>query len=86
MLIHLLDQVQAAPIADLPHHLLGLTHFDPMQIPDIVMALGDSTLKDPDFGTSIGGAWGKFVRTGQVWAFLGGTIFGYLVKTFTTYG
>jgi hypothetical protein len=86
MLIHLLDQVSIAPIADLPHHLLGLTHLDHMQMPDIVMALGEKTLEDPDFSKSIGGAWGKFVKTGQVWAFLGGTIFGYLIKTFTTYG
>jgi hypothetical protein len=86
MLIHLLDQVSTAPIADLPHHLLGLTHFDPMQMPDILMDLGNKVLEEPDFSKSVGGAWSKFVRTGQVWAFLGGTIFGYLIKTFTTYG
>jgi hypothetical protein len=86
MLIHLLDQVSTAPIADLPHHLLGLTHLDQVHMPPIVMDLANKALEEPDFGKSIGGAWGKFVRTGQVWAFLGGTIFGYLVKTFTTYG
>ncbi|MBE9033042.1 hypothetical protein IQ266_25220 [filamentous cyanobacterium LEGE 11480] len=30
--------------------------------------------------------WNNVVKTGQVWAFLLGAIFGYLAKTFTTYG
>ncbi|MBD2328529.1 hypothetical protein [Alkalinema sp. FACHB-956] len=42
--------------------------------------------KEPDFAGDVGKAWGRFVKTGQVWAFLIGIIFGYLIKTFTSFG
>jgi len=42
--------------------------------------------KDPDFAGDIGRTWNHFVKTGQLWAFLGGLILGYLVKTFTSFG
>ncbi len=90
MLIHLLDTLSNAPVADLhshllsQHHLLGMTHLHPIEMPNILAI--DNILKEPDFTGDIGKAWGKFVRTGQVWAFLAGSVFGYLLKTFTTYG
>ncbi|MGA1285615.1 MAG: hypothetical protein ACO34J_16375 [Prochlorothrix sp.] len=31
-------------------------------------------------------AWATFVETGQIWAFLIGTIIGYTLRVFTTYG
>ncbi len=42
--------------------------------------------KDTDLSGDIGKWWNGVVKTGQVWAFLLGAIFGYLAKTFTTYG
>jgi hypothetical protein len=42
--------------------------------------------KETDLGGDIGKWWNGVVKTGQVWAFLLGAIFGYLAKTFTTYG
>jgi hypothetical protein len=42
--------------------------------------------KETDIGGDVGKWWDKAVKTGQVWAFLLGAIFGYLVKMFTTYG
>ena len=42
--------------------------------------------KEPDIAGDVGKAWSRFVKTGQVWAFLIGMIFGYLVKTFTSFG
>jgi hypothetical protein len=42
--------------------------------------------KDTDISGDIGKWWNGVVKTGQVWAFLLGAIFGYLAKTFTTYG
>jgi hypothetical protein len=90
MLIHLLDTLSNAPIADLQHylvsqqqHLLGMSHLDHIQMPDL---LAYGAIKETDFVGDVGKAWGKFVRTGQVWAFLAGGVFGYLLKTFTTYG
>jgi hypothetical protein len=43
-------------------------------------------IKETDLSGDVGKWWDKVVKTGQVWAFLLGAIFGYLVKTFTTYG
>jgi hypothetical protein len=42
--------------------------------------------KETDISGDVGKVWAKAVKQGQVWAFLLGAIFGYLVKTFTTYG
>jgi hypothetical protein len=42
--------------------------------------------KETDLGGDLGKWWNGVVKTGQVWAFLLGAIFGYLAKTFTTYG
>jgi hypothetical protein len=42
--------------------------------------------KETDLSGDIGKWWNNVVKTGQVWAFLLGAIFGYLAKTFTTYG
>jgi hypothetical protein len=42
--------------------------------------------KEPDLAGDVGKMWNNFVKTGQAWAFLGGLILGYLVKSFTTFG
>jgi hypothetical protein len=42
--------------------------------------------KEPDIAGDIGKSWNHFVKTGQVWAFLIGIVFGYMAKTFTTFG
>ncbi len=42
--------------------------------------------KQTDLGGDVGKWWDNVVKTGQVWAFLLGAIFGYLAKSFTTYG
>ena len=31
-------------------------------------------------------AFDNFVKTGQAWAFIIGLVFGYMIKTFTTFG
>lgn len=48
--------------------------------------LGDKIIEDPDLGGGVQRAFNNFVKTGQVWAFLIGIIFGYFVKTFTSFG
>jgi hypothetical protein len=42
--------------------------------------------KETDLSGDVGKWWNNVVKTGQVWAFLLGAIFGYLAKTFTSYG
>jgi hypothetical protein len=46
----------------------------------------DFNFKEPDFAGDIGKSWAHVVKTGQVWAFLVGAFFGYLIKTFTSFG
>ncbi|MCY7392489.1 MAG: hypothetical protein LH647_13695 [Leptolyngbyaceae cyanobacterium CAN_BIN12] len=43
-------------------------------------------LKPTDLGRDIGVWWNGFVKTGQLAAFIVGIIFGYMVKTFTSFG
>lgn len=42
--------------------------------------------KEPDIAGDLQKAFNNFVKTGQVWAFLVGIIFGYLIKGFTSFG
>jgi hypothetical protein len=53
---------------------------------DLFAQTGSGYIKETDLGGDFSKMWKKFVSTGQVWAFLVGTIFGYLAKTFTSYG
>lgn len=82
--------IDATHLTTLPHS--GLFHFDLLQTlhiphPDSdLLAQINSQIKETDLGGDVSKMWKKFVSTGQVWAFLIGTIFGYLVKTFTSYG
>lgn len=41
---------------------------------------------DADLVAQAKEAWATFVETGQIWAFLIGTIIGYTLRVFTTYG
>lgn len=43
-------------------------------------------LKQTDIGRDIGVWWNGFVKTGQLAAFIAGIVFGYMVKTFTSFG
>lgn len=43
-------------------------------------------LKPTDLGRDIGVWWNGFVKTGQLAAFIAGIVFGYMVKTFTSFG
>lgn len=43
-------------------------------------------LKQTDLGRDIGVWWNGFVKTGQLAAFIAGIVFGYMVKTFTSFG
>lgn len=54
-------------------------------LPIDLAALGDKELK-VDLAGDVQKAFNNFVKTGQVWAFLIGLIFGYFVKTFTSFG
>ncbi|MFM2429378.1 MAG: hypothetical protein RLZZ511_591 [Cyanobacteriota bacterium] len=73
------------------HGVLGqfdLSHvisLDGWPMPDD-WSLVATKFKETDLGGDFGKWWNHVVKTGQVWAFLLGAIFGYLVKTFTTYG
>jgi hypothetical protein len=76
-------------------HGLGLISVDPIQwghiqwghglLPDDWATIA-TQFKETNISGDIGKWWDKAVKTGQVWAFLLGAIFGYLFKTFTTYG
>jgi hypothetical protein len=57
----------------------------PTHIPLDLLAALDNKI-EVDLMGDVQRAFNTFVRTGQVWAFLIGIVFGYLVKTFTTYG
>ncbi len=43
-------------------------------------------IKQTDLGRDISVWWNGFVKTGQLAAFIAGIIFGYMVKTFTSFG
>jgi hypothetical protein len=66
---------------DVNHLSLGYLHLP--QVDDWSML---AQFKETDLSGDVGKMWAKAVKQGQVWAFLLGAIFGYLVKTFTTYG
>lgn len=54
-------------------------------LPIDLAAFGDKKL-EVDLAGDVQRAFNNFVKTGQVWAFLIGLIFGYFVKTFTSFG
>ncbi len=89
MLIDIAQTLLQSPIDAM--HLMHLPHIDLLQTLHIphdndFLAQINSQIKETDLGGDVSKMWRKFVSTGQVWAFLIGTIFGYLVKTFTSYG
>ncbi len=89
MLIDIAQTLLQSPID--PTHLTTLPHFDLLQTFHIphdgdLLAQINNQIKETDLGGDVSKMWKKFVSTGQVWAFLVGTIFGYLAKTFTSYG
>lgn len=43
-------------------------------------------IRQTDLVGDVQKAFDNFVKTGQAWAFLIGLVFGYLIKTFTTFG
>lgn len=78
---------------------IGFVHHASSAIADLVQVVDGSQLfhwhlpldlaqyfKEPNLAGDVGKMWGNFVKTGQAWAFLGGLILGYLVKSFTTFG
>jgi hypothetical protein len=70
-------------LGQLDFNHLGSIDFWPMPHDWATVA---TKFKETDLGGDIGKWWNGVVKTGQVWAFLLGAIFGYLAKTFTTYG
>ena len=88
----LIDLIQFIPM-DLPHLDLIQTlhlHLPSIELPTSqdhpVLAQVIAQFKETNIQDDVSKVWGKFVRTGQVWAFLIGIIIGYLVKSFTSYG
>jgi hypothetical protein len=81
MMIHLMQ--------DATTWMVGVTHWtDALQaihwhMPSDLLIL-DKPLQEDIFG-DVQRAFDKFVKTGQVWAFLIGIVLGYLFKTFTSY-
>lgn len=71
--------------------LVGMSHWtDALQVihwhlPIDPLAVLDNKI-EVDLAGDVQKAFNNFVKSGQVWAFLIGIIFGYLVKTFTSYG
>jgi hypothetical protein len=43
-------------------------------------------IQPTDLGRDIGVWWNHFVKTGQLAAFIVGIVFGYMAKTFTSFG
>jgi hypothetical protein len=90
--IMIIDLLQMLPV-DLLHgnllqpHLLQTLHIPvfhwPMSHDHALLA---QQFKETNISGDVSKAWQHFVKTGQVWAFLIGMIFGYLAKTFTSYG
>ena len=74
-------------LADASHlsDALQNLHLHAPAMPDDWAVLAQQ-FKETDLAGDVGKQWEKFVKTGQVWAFLIGILFGYLVKTFTTFG
>ncbi len=88
----LIDLIQTLPL-DLFHSDLLATHVvQTLHLPVIHLPLShDHALlaqqfKETNISGDLSKAWQHFVKTGQVWAFIIGMIFGYLAKTFTSYG
>lgn len=91
----LIDLIQFIPM-DLPHFdLIQTLHFQALHLPALdlptahdhpVLAQVIAQFKETNIQDDVSKVWGKFVRTGQVWAFLIGMIIGYLAKSFTSYG
>lgn len=74
-----------------PAYWLDVSWLDALQpshwhLPLDLAKLGDKVIEEVDFAGSVQKAFNNFVKTGQVWAFLIGIIFGYFVKTFTSFG
>lgn len=74
---------------DVTHWVAGVTHWsDVTQLLHwIPLDLGflDKPLESDPFG-DVQRWFSNAMKTGQVWAFLFGLIFGYLIKTFTSFG
>jgi hypothetical protein len=72
--------------SSLSHLHLGNVHMS-FPMPDDWITIGQSgQFKETNLSGDVGKWWDKVVKTGQVWAFLLGAIFGYLIKAFTTFG
>jgi hypothetical protein len=83
--VGLIDPTHLLDTAWLNTYLLDLLQPSHWHLPIDLAALGDKELK-VDLGGDVQRAFNNFVKTGQVWAFLIGIIFGYFVKTFTSFG
>lgn len=75
---------------DMTSWLVGMTHWtDALQLmhwqPIDLIGVLDKKI-EVDLMGDVQKAVNNFIKTGQVWAFLIGLLFGYLVKTFTSYG
>lgn len=64
-------------------HTLQPAHW---HLPLDLAKLGDKVIEEVDFVGGVQKTFNNFVKTGQLWAFLIGIIFGYFVKTFTSFG
>jgi hypothetical protein len=72
-------------LGDIGHwnDVLGNVHVS-LPMPDDWTTIAQ--FKETNLSADVGGWWNKAVKAGQVWAFLLGAIFGYLIKAFTTFG
>ncbi|NJN48789.1 MAG: hypothetical protein HC805_02035 [Alkalinema sp. RL_2_19] len=78
------------------HNLLGQLDFNHFSMSHFISSdlwprpddwsLVATQFKETNISADFAKWWNNVVKTGQVWAFLLGAIFGYLAKTFTTYG
>lgn len=69
----------------IPAHWNGSMALLLSKIPFDWIVLGQQ-VSDPDLWGQVQRAWGHFVQTGQIWAFLFGVILGYGIKAFTSFG
>jgi hypothetical protein len=95
-MLHLMPELTANLAPHLTLHLATLQHWaEPVaqvHLPDLLphhwtfLADQNFNFKEPDFAGDISKSWANAIKTGQVWAFLAGAFFGYLIKTFTSFG
>lgn len=68
-------------VDSLPHLVSGLTDFNLLDGQLLLHLLADTPQVDADLWGDVQKAWSNFTETGQVWAFLTGIVFGWMIRS-----